>query len=64
MPTDLDRLNIQAIREDIGRYRNLFHHRSVVLEGIRKVVYRNIAHINDTVTLLEESGITRDNPIG
>ena len=40
MPTDLDMLNIQTIREDIGRYRNLFHHRSVILEGIRKVVHR------------------------
>ncbi len=62
MPTDLDKLNIQTIREDIGRYRNLFHHRSVILEGIRKVVHRNMAHITDTITLLEESGISRDNP--
>ncbi len=62
MPTDLDKLNIQTIREDFGRYRNLFHHRSVILEGIRKVVYRNMTHITDTITLLEESGITSDNP--
>ena len=62
MPTDLGKLKLQAIREDIGRYRNLFHHRSVLLEGIRKVVHRNMAHVSDTITLLEESGITNGNP--
>lgn len=62
MPTDLDKLNIQTIRGDIGRYRNLFHHRSVILEGIRKVAYRNMAHAIDTITVLEESGVTKDDP--
>lgn len=62
MATDLDKLNIQAIRKDIGRYRNLFHHRSVILEGIRKVVYRNVTHTTDTIAVLEESGISSDNP--
>ena len=62
MPTDLDKLNIQAIRMDIGRYRNLFHHRSVILEGIRKVAHRNMAHAIDTITLLTEFGISSDDP--
>ena len=43
-PEDLDRLGFDTA---VGVYRNLFHHRTVILEGIRKVAFRNMIHLTD-----------------
>lgn len=43
-PEDLDRAGFDAV---IGVYRNLFHHRTVIAEGIRQVACRNMIHLTE-----------------
>ena len=52
----LERLNIKDLESLVFPYRNLFYHRTVVLEGIRKIAFRNMAHFTSTIGgLLEDS---------
>ena len=43
-PEDLD---VAAFDAAVGIYRNLFHHRTVILEGIRQIAFRNMIHLGD-----------------
>ena len=46
-PEDLDRAGFDTA---VGVYRNLLHHRTVILEGIRLIASRNIIHLTDART--------------
>ena len=43
-PEDLDRAGFDAA---VGVYRNLLHHQTVILEGIRLIAFRNMIHLTD-----------------
>lgn len=43
--TTLEKLSITDIECKINSYGNLFHHRTVTLEGIRKIAFRNMIHL-------------------
>ena len=43
-PEDLDRAGFDAA---VGVYRNLFHHRMVIAEGIRLIASRNMIHLTE-----------------
>ena len=43
-PEDLDRAGFDTA---VGVYRNLFHHRTVILEGMRRIAFRNMIHLTE-----------------
>ena len=43
-PEDLDRAGFDVA---VGVYRNLLHHRTVYLEGIRRIAFRNMIHLTE-----------------
>ena len=43
----LENLNISEIGDAVQSYRNLLHHRTVYLEGVRSVAFRNVLHLFD-----------------
>lgn len=43
-PEDLDRAGFDVA---VGVYRNLLHHRTVYLEGIRRIAFRNMIHLRE-----------------
>ena len=47
--TGLERLGLAKLRDPVNSYRNLFYHRTVVVEGIRKIAFRNMAHLSDAM---------------
>ena len=51
----LERLNIKDLESLVFPYRNLFYHRTVILEGIRKIAFRNMIHLVNTIDFLEDS---------
>ena len=50
-PEDLDRASFDVA---VGVYRNLLHHRTVYLEGIRRIAFRNMIHLTEAVSACEE----------
>lgn len=62
--TDLGDLNLDDVRTAVSRYRNLFYHRTVVLEGIRKIAFRNMVHLVEAIEYCESCQILDDaNPV-
>ena len=47
--TNLEELNLTDLRAVVNCYRNLFYHRTVILEGIRKIAFRNMIHLSETI---------------
>ena len=47
--TSLEHLGLARFRDPVDSYRNLFYHRTVVVEGIRKIAFRNMAHLSDAM---------------
>ena len=45
----LERLALADLRNQVNSYRNLFYHRNVILEGIRKTAFRNMAHLTEAM---------------
>ena len=43
--TDLNNLSTKELQHNVGCYRNLQYHRSVISEGTRKIAFRNMAHL-------------------
>lgn len=43
--TDLETLDVSEIRRMVKRYESVFYHRTVILEGIRKIAFRNMIHL-------------------
>ena len=43
--SNLQGFNITNLRKIVNPYRNLFYHRTEILEGIRKIAFRNMAHL-------------------
>ena len=58
--TDLERLGLAKLRDPVNCYRNLFYHRTVVAEGIRKIAFRNMAHLTDAIGRPPSLGSVRD----
>ena len=46
--TDLGNLNIADIERKVKNFGNLFYHRTVILERIRKIAFRNMIHRTET----------------
>ena len=51
----IENLEIKHLESLVHPYQNLFHHRTVILEGIRKIAFRNMIHLENTMNFLEES---------
>ena len=47
--SDLGQLELGQLDHAVSCYRNLFYHRTMILEGARKVVFRNMAHLVDAI---------------
>ena len=47
--TDLGRLSIADIERKVKCFGNLFYHRTVILERIRKIAFRNMIHISKAI---------------
>ena len=47
MTTPLEDLDLTDIGVAVRSFRNLFYHRTVILEGIRQIVGRNMVHLAD-----------------
>ena len=56
MMTDLEKLNLTNLQAAVRCYRNLFYHRTVILEGIRKIAFRNMNHITEAIKYGESKG--------
>lgn len=60
--TNLEELNLTNLQAAVNCYRNLFYHRTAILEGIRKIAYRNMAHVSEAIKFLRANGNAfRDN---
>ena len=58
---DLEKLNLAGLESAVNRYRNVLHHRTIILEGIRKIAFRNMAHFAEAATYCEtKKGIGTD----
>ena len=55
---NLEQLDLAEIENAVNCYRNLFYHRRVILEGVRKVAIRNMVHLSDAIAYCESSGDT------
>ena len=55
---DLRKLNLTKIQNVVNCYRNLFYHRTVILEGIRKVAFRNMSHLSEAMDYCKSTGDT------
>lgn len=42
---NLERLPLAALQRPVNSFSNLFHHRAVIVEGVRKIAFRNMAHL-------------------
>ncbi len=42
---DIGRMDLSDLKTDVDLYRNLFYHRTVILEGIRKIAAKNMMHL-------------------
>ncbi len=45
--TDLEKLDIVNIQSIVNPYKNLLYHRTVILERIRKIAFRNMIHFTE-----------------
>ena len=43
--TSIEHLSLAKLRGPINSYRNLFYYRTVIVEGIRQIAFRNMAHL-------------------
>ncbi len=55
---NLEQLNLTEVQNVVNCYRNLLYHRTVILEGIRKVAFRNMAHLSEAMAYCESTGDT------
>ena len=53
--TDLEKMNIANIQSIVNPYGNLFYHRTVILERIRKIAFRNMIHLAEASTYCKNS---------
>ena len=58
---NLEQLDLTEIQNAVACYRNLFYHRKVILEGVRKVAFRNMVHLSDAIAYRESTGDTTRN---
>ena len=42
---DLEQLDLTEVQAAVKIYQNLFYHRTVIMEGIRKIAFRNMNHL-------------------
>lgn len=59
--SDLAQLELSQLDYAVNCYRNLFYHRTMILEGMRKVVFRNMAHLGDAIDNCNSDGNTPRN---
>ena len=53
--TDLKDLDLTDLQSTFNCYRNLFYHRNVILKGIRKIAFRNMAHLSEAMAHCDSS---------
>ncbi len=56
--TDIAQLDLAHLRTTVMQFQDLFHHRTVLLEPVRRMTYRNMAHLTDAMDRCEASGHT------
>ena len=56
----LEQLNLLETQNVVNRFRNLLYHRTMILESIRKITFRNMGHFMDAIQYVESNTVDID----